>query len=187
MTRLLHRAIHATPPIAAGGKGIELIDSTGRAYGDASGGVAVSCLGHGHRVVIDALHEQVERLAYAHTALFTSEPAEELAELLVADAPAGLSHAYLVSGGSEAIGAALKMARQYFVEKGEPQRRHVIARRQSYHGNTLGTIDGRRGDHVLLAPPYIVDRSDIGRIVERLGDAIDAAVASIPAPVRAEG
>ncbi|MGO4833230.1 aspartate aminotransferase family protein, partial [Rhizobiaceae sp. 2RAB30] len=87
-----------------------------------------------------ALHEQLDRLAYAHTGFFTSEAAEQLADLLVADAPSGLSHVYLVSGGSEAIEAALKMARQYFVEKGEPQRRHIIARRQSYHGNTLGAL-----------------------------------------------
>lgn len=140
MTRLLHRAIHATLPVAVGGKGIELFDAAGKAYIDASGGAAVSCLGHGHRDVVAALHAQADKLAFAHTAFFTSEAAEELAELLIAEAPAGLSHVYLVSGGSEAIEAALKMARQYFVEKGEPQRRHIIARRQSYHGNTLGAL-----------------------------------------------
>jgi adenosylmethionine-8-amino-7-oxononanoate aminotransferase len=140
MTRLLHRAIHTMPPVAVGGKGIELFDSTGKAYIDASGGAAVSCLGHGHPDVIAALHRQVDKLAYAHTGFFTSEAAEELAELLVEDAPAGLSHVYLVSGGSEAVESALKMARQYFVEIGEPQRRHIIARRQSYHGNTLGAL-----------------------------------------------
>jgi len=140
MTRLLHRAIHGTPPVAVGGKGMELFDAAGKAYIDASGGAAVSCLGHGHPDVIAALHRQVDKLAYAHTGFFTSEAAEELAELLIADAPAGLSHVYLVSGGSEAVESALKMARQYFVEKGQPQRRHIIARRQSYHGNTLGAL-----------------------------------------------
>src|SRR5499433_52191 len=140
MTRLLHRAIHATPPVAVGGKGIELFDSTGRAYIDASGGAAVSCLGHGHPDVIAALHRQVDKLAYAHTGFFTSEAAEELADLLIAEAPAGLSHVYLVSGGSEAIESALKMARQYFTERGETKRRHIIARRQSFHGNTLGAL-----------------------------------------------
>lgn len=140
MTRLLHRAIHSRMPIAVGGRGIELFDAEGKAYIDASGGAAVSCLGHAHPAVLSALHEQLDRLAYAHTGFFTSEAAEALAELLIADAPAGLSHAYLVSGGSEAVEAALKMARQYFVEKGEPQRRHIIARRQSYHGNTLGAL-----------------------------------------------
>ncbi|WVT76478.1 aspartate aminotransferase family protein (plasmid) [Sinorhizobium chiapasense] len=140
MTHILHRAIHSRLPVAVGGKGIELFDAEGRAYIDASGGAAVSCLGHAHPAVIAALHEQLDRLAYAHTGFFTSEAAEALADLLVEDAPAGLSHVYLVSGGSEAVEAALKMARQYFVEKGEPQRRHIIARRQSYHGNTLGAL-----------------------------------------------
>ncbi len=140
MTRLLHRAIHSRLPVAVGGKGIELFDAEGKAYIDASGGAAVSCLGHSHPAVIAALHEQLDRLAYAHTGFFTSDAAEALADLLIEDAPAGLGHVYLVSGGSEAVEAALKMARQYFVEKGEPQRRHIIARRQSYHGNTLGAL-----------------------------------------------
>ena len=140
MTRILHRTIHSSMPVAVGGKGIELFDAAGKAYIDASGGAAVSCLGHGHPAVLAALHEQLDRLAYAHTGFFTSETAEALADLLIEDSPAGLSHVYLVSGGSEAVEAALKMARQYFVEKGELQRRHIIARRQSYHGNTLGAL-----------------------------------------------
>jgi len=140
MTRILHRQIHTNYPTAVGGKGIELIDAQGRRYIDASGGAAVSCLGHGHPDVQAALHAQLDKLAYAHTSFFTTEAAEALADRLVADAPEGISHAYFVSGGSEAIEAALKMARQYFVEKGEPQRRKIIARRQSYHGNTLGAL-----------------------------------------------
>ncbi|MVA98571.1 aspartate aminotransferase family protein [Nitratireductor sp. CAU 1489] len=140
MTHILHRQIHGTLPVAVAGRGVELFDRDGRAYIDASGGAAVSCLGHGHPDVIGALHEQADRLAYAHTGFFTSEPAEELADMLVANAPTGISHVYFVSGGSEAVEAALKMARQYFVEKGEPQRRAIIARHQSYHGNTLGAL-----------------------------------------------
>ena len=140
MTHILHRQANSTLPVAVGGKGIELFDSTGKSYIDASGGAAVSCLGHGHPDVIAALHAQLDKLAYAHTSFFTTEVAEQLADRLVADAPAGLDHVYLVSGGSEAIEAALKMARQYFVETGQPQRRHIIARRQSYHGNTLGAL-----------------------------------------------
>ncbi len=140
MTHLLHRAINSTLPVAVGGRGVELFDADGKAYLDASGGAAVSCLGHGHPDVLAAMHAQLDRLAYAHTGFFTSQTAEELADRLIEDAPDGLSHVYLVSGGSEAIEAALKMARQYFVEKGEPQRRHIIARRQSYHGNTLGAL-----------------------------------------------
>ena len=140
MTRLLHRAANGVPPTAVGAKGIEIVDSDGRRYIDASGGAAVSCLGHGHPDVIAALHAQLDALAYAHTGFFTSEAAERLADLLIEDAPAGLTRAYLVSGGSEAVEAALKMARQYFVETGQPQRRRVIARQQSYHGNTLGAL-----------------------------------------------
>ena len=140
MTHILHRSIHAKLPVAVAGRGVELFDADGKGYIDASGGPAVSCLGHGHPDVIAALHEQVDRLAYAHTGLFTTEVAEKLADRLVEDAPEGLDHVYLVSGGSEAVEAALKMARQYFVEKGEPKRRHIVARKQSYHGNTLGAL-----------------------------------------------
>ena len=140
MTRILHRQIHTKLPIARGGQGVYLIDADGRSYIDASGGAAVSCLGHGHPDVTAALHRQADKLAYAHTSFFTNEPAEALADRLIAGAPQGISHAYFVSGGSEAIEAALKMARQYFVEIGQPERRNIIARRQSYHGNTLGAL-----------------------------------------------
>jgi len=140
MTKILHRQIHASLPVAVGGQGVHLLDADGRSYIDASGGAAVSCLGHAHPDVTAALHAQADRLAYTHTSFFTNEPAERLADRLVAGAPQGISHAYFVSGGSEAIEAALKMARQYFVETGQPQRRNIIARRQSYHGNTLGAL-----------------------------------------------
>ena len=140
MTHLLHRQIRGQLPTAAGGQGVELFDSTGRAYIDACGGAAVSCLGHGHPDVLATLHAQLDKLAYAHTGFFTSEAAEALADRLAATAPGNLDHVYLVSGGSEAVEAALKMARQYFWETGQPQRKHIIARRQSYHGNTLGAL-----------------------------------------------
>jgi adenosylmethionine-8-amino-7-oxononanoate aminotransferase len=140
MTRLLHRQIHHTYPRAVGGEGIHLIDAAGRRYIDASGGAAVSCLGHQHPAVLAAMHAQLDRLAYAHTSFFTTDVAEALGEELLAHAPPGMSHVYLVSGGSEAVEAALKMARQYFVERGEPERRYFISRRQSYHGNTLGAL-----------------------------------------------
>ena len=140
MTHILHRSPNAVMPVAVSGSGVEIVDAEGRRYLDASGGAAVSCLGHGHPDVLAAMRRQLEALAYAHTSFFTTEVAERLADRLIEDAPPGLSHVYLVSGGSEAIEAALKMARQYFVEIGQPQRRHVIARRQSYHGNTLGAL-----------------------------------------------
>jgi adenosylmethionine-8-amino-7-oxononanoate aminotransferase len=140
MSHVLHRALNAVPPVAVAGHDITIVDAAGREYLDASGGAAVSCLGHGHPDVIRAMHAQIDRLAYAHTSFFTTEVAEQLADHLLAHAPAGCSHVYLVSGGSEAIEAALKLARQYFVEIGQPGRRHFIARRQSYHGNTLGAL-----------------------------------------------
>ncbi|AFQ50924.1 aspartate aminotransferase family protein [Burkholderia cepacia] len=140
MTTVFHRAPRATLPVAVAGDGIEIIDSTGKRYIDACGGAAVSCLGHSNQRVIDAIKRQAQQLPYAHTSFFTTDVAEELADRLVEAAPTGLEHVYFVSGGSEAIEAALKLARQYFVEKGELQRRHFIARRQSYHGNTLGAL-----------------------------------------------
>ncbi|SEN19632.1 aspartate aminotransferase family protein [Halomonas caseinilytica] len=140
MSHVFHRHLKQRYPTAVGGEGPYLIDAEGRRYLDACGGAAVSCLGHSDGEVIEAVREQVGRLAYAHTSFFTSEPMEALADFLVERAPEGLSSVYFVSGGSEAVEAALKMARQYFLERGEPERRHLIARRQSYHGNTLGAL-----------------------------------------------
>jgi adenosylmethionine-8-amino-7-oxononanoate aminotransferase len=140
MTHVFHRSLRTTPPVAVGGHGAWIVDASGREYLDASGGAAVSCLGHAHPDVLAAMHAQVDRLAYAHTSFFTSEPAEALADQLIRTAPAGMSHVYFVSGGSEAVEAALKMARQYFVEIGQPERGLFIGRRQSYHGNTLGAL-----------------------------------------------
>ena len=140
MTHVFHRDPRLTYPVAVRGEGAYLCDRDGKRYLDASGGAAVSCLGHSDRAVIEAIQRQLERLPFAHTSFFTNEPMEALADALVARAPKSLDSVYFVSGGSEAMEAALKLARQYFVEKGEPQRAHVIARRQSYHGNTLGAL-----------------------------------------------
>ncbi|SFD54951.1 aspartate aminotransferase family protein [Roseivivax sediminis] len=140
MSHVFPRHTAKAPPVCVGGEGCYLIDSAGKRYLDASGGAAVSCLGHGDRGVIDAVKAQLDRVAFAHTGFFTSEPAEALADLLIAHAPEGLDRVYLVSGGSEATEAAIKLARQYFVERGEPQRGRLIARQQSYHGNTIGAL-----------------------------------------------
>jgi len=139
-SHIFPRHTKANLPIASHGQGCYLFDTDGNKYLDASGGAAVSCLGHAHPTVIAALHAQLDSLTYAHTSFFTSEPAERLAQRLIEHAPAGLDRVYLVSGGSEAVEAALKLARQYFTEIGQPQRRKIIARRQSYHGNTLGAL-----------------------------------------------
>ncbi len=140
MSHVLHRSLTQSYPTAVGGDGVYLIDADGKYYLDACGGAAVSCLGHSDTGVIAAVQQQVASLAYAHSSFFTTEPMEALADLLAEQAPGELNYVYFVSGGSEAVEAALKLARQYFVEKGEPERRHVIARRQSYHGNTLGAL-----------------------------------------------
>ena len=140
MDHVFHRDARTQPPIAVAGEGPYLIDSEGRRYMDASGGAAVSCLGHGHRAVIDAMKAQAEQLAYAHTAFFNCEPAEALADFLIKASASAFERVYFVSGGSEGVEAALKLARQYFLEKGEPERELFIGRRQSYHGNTLGAL-----------------------------------------------
>ncbi|HEX2117159.1 MAG TPA: aspartate aminotransferase family protein [Alphaproteobacteria bacterium] len=140
MTSVFHRQLRGVPPVASRGDGIYIEDSSGKRYIDACGGAAVSCLGHGNREVAEAVKAQIDRLEYAHTSFFTTDAAEQLADALIADAPPGLASVYFVSGGSEGVEAALKMARQYFIEIGQPQRRHFIARRQSYHGNTLGAL-----------------------------------------------
>jgi adenosylmethionine-8-amino-7-oxononanoate aminotransferase len=140
MSHIIHRSLRATPPVASRGEGVYLFDQQGKRYLDASGGAAVSCLGHAHPDVLAAMHAQVDALAYAHTSFFTSAVAEELADQLARTAPPGLTNVYFVSGGSEGMEAALKLARQHFVERGQPQRTKFIARRQSYHGNTLGAL-----------------------------------------------
>ncbi len=127
-------------PEIASGDGCYLIDANGKRYLDGCGGAAVSCLGHSDGEVADAIKAQIDEIAYAHTGFFTSRPAEELSDLLIAHAPEGIERVYLVSGGSEAVEAALKLARQYYLEIGEPRRNRVITRMQSYHGNTLGAL-----------------------------------------------
>ncbi|WP_171168369.1 aspartate aminotransferase family protein [Ruegeria sp. HKCCA0370] len=139
MSHVFPRHTKSELPVAAGGDGAYLIDADGKRYLDC-GDAAVSCLGHSNPAVIRAVQQQVEQVAFAHTGFMTSEPAEALADLLIQHAPGDLDRVYFVSGGSEATEAAIKLARQYFLEIGQPERRHVIARKQSYHGNTLGAL-----------------------------------------------
>ncbi|NOD33623.1 MULTISPECIES: aspartate aminotransferase family protein [unclassified Ruegeria] len=139
MSHVFPRHTKSDLPIAAGGEGCFLIDAQGKRYLDC-GDAAVSCLGHSNPAVIRAVQDQVEQIAFAHSGFMTSEPAEALADLLIQHAPGDLDRVYFVSGGSEATEAAIKLARQYFLETGQPERRHVIARKQSYHGNTLGAL-----------------------------------------------
>lgn len=140
MSKVFPRLSNKDLPRVSYGEGVYLFDDTGKKYIDGSSGPATSCLGHSDPVVTNAIKHQLDRVAFAHTSFFTSDAAERLAEKLIAHAPGDLDRVYFVSGGSEAVEAALKLARQYFLECGEPQRRHIIARRQSYHGNTLGAL-----------------------------------------------
>jgi adenosylmethionine-8-amino-7-oxononanoate aminotransferase len=191
-TNVLHRTFAHTPPVAVSGQGAWLTDQSGKRYLDASGGAAVSCLGHGHPDVLAAMHAQIDKLAYAHTSFFTTDVAEALAHKLISTAPQGMSHAYFVSGGSEAMEAALKMARQFFVETGQPDRTHFIARRQSYHGNTLGAL-AVGGNAWRRAPfaPILIDATHVSpcyayrdmhadesvvQYVQRLAAELDAAI-----------
>ena len=164
------RTTRGTMPTAVKGEGCYLIDANGKRYFDGSGGAAVSCLGHSDPHVRQALHQQIDQLDFAHTGFFTSEPAERLADRLIEKAPAGLDRVYLVSGGSEAVEAAIKLARQYFLELGEPTRHRVIARRQSYHGNTLGALaaGGNEWRRAQFAP-LLVDTTHIAPCFEYRG------------------
>jgi adenosylmethionine-8-amino-7-oxononanoate aminotransferase len=145
--RVFSRAPGRTLPVAVRGEGSTIWDGSGRAYLDAAGGAVVVNVGHGRRQITAALAEQLGRIAYAHGTTFTSEVLEayaaELGPLLPVDGPAAI---YPVSGGSEAIETAVKLARAYHLARGEPERWTVIARWGSYHGNTLGALDlsGRR-------------------------------------------
>lgn len=190
MSHVFHRHLQADYPTAVAGDGVYLVDAAGKRYLDASSGAAVSCLGHSHPKVRDAIKAQVDRLAFAHTGFFTTEVAERLADHLVARAPAGIDRVYFVSGGSEAMEAALKLARQVFVERGEPQRGRFIARRQSYHGNTLGAlaIGGNAWRRAQFAPLLI----DVEHVTpcyayreRREGEADDAFVARLAGELEA--
>jgi adenosylmethionine-8-amino-7-oxononanoate aminotransferase len=174
MTHILHRSIGHDYPVAVSGEGIFIRDASGKDYIDASSGAAVSCLGHSNAEVRAAMHAQLDKIAFAHTSFFTSEAAEQLADDLVAHAPEGLDHVFYVSGGSEAVEAALKLARQYFVERGDTRRKYLIARRQSYHGITLGAlaIGGRAQQREKFAPLLIETHhvSPVYEYRERLPD-----------------
>lgn len=162
MSHVFPRHTKAKLPVASHGDGAYIFDNDGKHYLDASGGAAVSCLGHSDTTVTDAVRSQMDAIAFAHTGFFTSPPAEALAEKLIGLAPGDLDRVYFVSGGSEAMEASLKLARQYFVEIGQPQRKHIIARWQSYHGNTLGALaaGGNRWRRAQFEP-LLVDMAHI--------------------------
>ncbi len=191
-SRVMHRSLRETPPKAIGGDGVFLIAEDGRRILDSSGGAAVSCLGHQHPRILAAIARQASTLAYAHTGFFSSAPAEELAERLVGHEPGGLGYVYFVSGGSEAIEASIKLARQYFIERGEPRRARFIARKQSYHGNTLGALSAggnawRREPYAPLLSPAFSHVTPAFAYHEKRDDESEAAfVARLAAELEAE-
>ena len=190
MTRVLHRS-GAVPPVAVRGDGVYLHTAEGRRIIDASGGAAVACLGHGNRRIAEAIGRQAATMAYAHTGTFSNQPAEDLADIILAGEPGGLTRAWFCSSGSEGNEAAIKLARQYFLEIGQPQRMKTIARRQSYHGTTLGALAAggnmmRRAyyepilsqAHSLVSPCFAYrfrhDGETDAQYLDRLSDELDA-------------
>ena len=162
MSHVFPRHTKSSLPTAVSGQGCYLIDSSGKHYLDGSGGAAVSCLGHGDKEVTEKIKTQLDSLAFAHSGFFTTDPAEQLADLLIKHAPGDLDRVYFLSGGSEAVEAAIKLARQYHLERGDKCRTKVIARLQSYHGNTLGAL-GAGGNMWRREPfsPLMVETSHI--------------------------
>jgi adenosylmethionine-8-amino-7-oxononanoate aminotransferase len=171
---LFQRDLQNPVPVIVKGEGAYLIDDDGKRYLDASGGPAVSCLGHSHPLVIEEIKRQLDAVAYAYSMFFTTPAIEELSERLVAQAPAGLTKAFFVGSGSEAVEAAMKLARQYFLEIGQPSRRLFIAREHSYHGNTLGAL-ALGGDANRRAPyqPLLMDVTHIAPCYEYRGRRAD--------------
>ena len=158
MSNTFHRSLKHTLPTVVAGQGIYLTDSTGKRYIDASGGPATSCLGHGHPRVTQAMERQARAVAFAHSSFFTTPDIEALSTWLAERAPDGLRYAFFTSGGSEAMEAALKLARQFHIENGQPERSVFISRMGSYHGNTLGALAvsghvGRRAPYLPLLMP----------------------------------
>jgi adenosylmethionine-8-amino-7-oxononanoate aminotransferase len=162
MSNIIHRSLRSVPRQASRAQGAYVYDTEGKAYLDGSGGAAVTSIGYSHSKVLAAMQKQMNEIAYVHSSFFTTEVAEQLADFLTERAPGDLDYCYFLSGGSEAIETALKMARQYFVEIGKPEKKYFIAREQSYHGNTLGAlaIGGNKWRKAQFAPLLI----DVGRV-----------------------
>jgi len=196
-TAVMHRTMTQALPEAVAGEGVYVLDRQGRKYLDACGGAAVACLGYSNERVQRAIREQTRQLSYVHSSFFTTEAMEELADDLIAHAP-GLDHfsnIYFVSGGSEAVEAALKLARQYVVEIGQPERQIIISRRQSYHGNTLGALSvsgnvARRaiyepilqpGHHIAPCNPYRNRQADESLAVygQRVANELETAIQTL--------
>ncbi len=159
---VFYRGVTNTYPMAVKAEGMYVFDKTGKQYLDMCGGAAVSCLGHSHPRVVEALCQQIGTMAFAHTSFFSNEPQEQLAQALADKFGEPGAKVYFTSGGSEANEAALKLAWQYWRAKGQGTKKKIISRMHSYHGNTLGTLSAsgnlprrRVMDNVLIDWPRI--------------------------------
>jgi adenosylmethionine-8-amino-7-oxononanoate aminotransferase len=155
---VFYRKLNVELPLIVRGKGVYLYDDRGKRYLDGSGGAMVACIGHGVDEIADAIAAQARRIAYVNGTAFTNEPVERLADLLCEHAPPGVGKAYFLSSGSEAVEAALKLARQYHMERGESQRRVIVARTPGYHGNTLLALSASaRESYRKMYAPWLLD------------------------------
>jgi len=157
-SRVFYRKLNVALPRIVRGQGVYLFDDRGKRYLDACGGAMVCNIGHGVPEIADALAEQARKVSYVNGTAFTNDPVEQLAELLASKTPAGVDRSYFLCSGSEATEAALKLARQYHVERGEPDRRTVIAQTPGYHGNTLLALSASaRGHYRTMFRPWLTD------------------------------
>jgi adenosylmethionine-8-amino-7-oxononanoate aminotransferase len=156
-TGVFYRSLDREFPMIVRGEGCWLIDAAGKRYLDACGGAYVANLGHGVSEVADAVAAQLRKVAYVNGTAFTNEPAEQLAAELRTLSPKGLDFAYFLSSGSEAVEAALKLARQHWVESGKPGKHKIIARIPGYHGNTLLALSASaRESYKKMFGPWLV-------------------------------
>ena len=183
---VFYRALDRELPLIVRGEGVWLYDSEGRDYLDACGGAYVANLGHGVGTVAEAVAEQMKKVAYVNGTAFTNEPVEALAAELRTLSPPGLDYAYFLSSGSEAVEAALKLARQHHVESGRPGKHKIIARTPGYHGNTLLALSASAREHYKkMYGPWLVPVHLIGAPYPyrcapddpaMTGDALEAAI-----------
>ncbi len=151
---VFHRNLNKTYPVISHGEGIYLYTREGRRIIDGASGAAVVCLGHNNKKLIDAMKAQAEKIAFVHLSAFSSKPLMKLADELTSLTPRPLKRVYFTSGGSEAVEGAIKLARQYHVERGNPEKHKVISRFISYHGSTIGalSLSGHAGRRSKYAP-----------------------------------
>lgn len=189
MSDVFYRKLHKQLPVIVKGEGVWLTDASGKRYLDASGGAMVCNVGHGVAEIGAAVAGQARRVAYVNGTQFSNEPVEKLATMLAARAPWAAYKSYFLSSGSEAVEAALKLARQYHVERGDLARTTIIARTPGYHGNTLLALSASAREHyrrvyapwlldvVMIDAPYPYRAGELGEASPAMtGDALETAI-----------